>query len=146
MEDYSYTVDLDSIDWDEKINYYLNNHNYGLDRSIPGLMYINWVVSKEFDFDPIEVRSNTRVRRVTKVKHTAMYLAVTLFKYEYSALMDFYNINNHASIVNALEVARNYLFTEKEYKRRIEILTDKLLGYGANTSEIIERSDTEIRT
>ncbi len=75
-----------------------------------------------------------------------MYLAVTLFRYKYDALQDFYNISNHASIVNAMDVARNYLFTEKDYRIKIDILTDKLLGYGRNEDKIIERPDTEIRS
>lgn len=139
-------IDPDTVNWKSEVDEFIRHWSYDIIAyNRPGLMYLNWVVSKEFGYDAYLVRSNTKVRRITKVKHTAMYLAATLFKYKYDELQEFYNIRNHASIVNAMNVARNYLFTDKEYKQKVEILTNKLLGYNGTDRdyETDEERDTE---
>ena len=143
MEDYSFSIDIDSIDWDGKIKRYLKYQNHGLSRSVPGLMYINWVVSKEFDQDPYIVRTvRTRHRKYIYPKHATMYLAVTLYRYEYEPLLEFYDMKNHATIVSALDNVRDLMFSDKNFNEKIQICTDKLLGYGANNENANERSDT----
>lgn len=120
-----------------------------INKSVPGLMYINWVVARYFNLEPHEVRDKkTRKAEYIKVKHLAMYLAVTLYGYEYTQVLDFYNLVNHATVVHALENIDDYMETDKHYKKAVEELTDKLLGYDryTNDEQIIERSDSEVRT
>ena len=137
----------EDVDLNEIINLYNTKVEGKVNKSVPGLMYINWTVAHYFNMDGYEVRDKrTRKAEYIKVKHIAMYLSTVLYGYEYGQLLEFYGLVNHATVIHALENVEDYIVTDKKYKKAIEELTDKLLGYDRYTDHdenFNERSSTE---
>lgn len=136
-------IDTSDVDFPELIKDYIRYYRQETVKSTPGMMYINWVCATEFGQDPHTVRTiGTRHRKYIYPKHSAMYLAVVLFKYEYEPLLEFYNMKNHATVVSALDNVRDLMYSDKKFNEKIEAITDKLLGYGTNNENANKRSDT----
>ena len=132
-------IDVNEIKWNEVLFAY---HNYRKDHTMkinekkvdlfrPGLIYINWVVSKFYDVNPLEVREgNSRKRTLTKPRQVAHYISQSLFKYTYGSIGEFYN-KDHSTIMHSVKTVENEISTNKAFKIEIAIIINKL-NYGNN--------------
>ena len=115
----------DDLDW----RYIINEYKKITVKSRPGLMYINWMVANHFGVEAYDVRTIKRKPTYTNPKNAAIYLATSLYKYTQADLCEFYSLKNHSSINFAVTTVENWLDTDKDFRIKVEQITNKLLGY-----------------
>lgn len=125
-------INIDEINWDEvsdAYEEYLKNQIIEIRRkdtniSRPGLLYINWVISKYYDVDPWLVREGkSRKRELTKPRQVGHYIAVSVFKYTLQATGEFYH-KNHSTILHSKKTVENEMEIDKKYKEEILNIID----------------------
>jgi len=132
-------IDVNEIKWDDVLKAYhkyrrdhiMNENEKRIDLFRPGLVYINWVVSKYYDVDPSIMRGGESRKRIsTKPRQVAHYIAVAIFKFTYQSVADFYN-KDHTTILHSVKTVRNEIDTNKNYRSEIVSIIKKL-NYGNN--------------
>jgi chromosomal replication initiation ATPase DnaA len=103
-------VQGDDLDW----FFILDQYQQSEMPTIPGLMYMNWVISKYFDQDPQEVRySKSQRDELARPRRIAQYLAIKKFGYKSSQVQKFYEKKAHATILYNAKTVENEMKTDK---------------------------------
>jgi hypothetical protein len=119
-------IDGDGPDW-----FYIIDQFQRMETpSVPGLMYLNWVVSRYFDQDPLEVRfSKSQRDELAKPRRICQYFAIKKFDYKASQVKKFYEKKSHATILYNAKTVEGELQTNKLLASEINKLLYKLTSY-----------------
>ena len=115
----------DELDWLTIVNRFsrLNSTKQA------GLMYITWIVCKEFNQKLTDVRYiKTKKSKLVIPKHVSMYLAERLFNHSQKDIANFFGYKNRSSVSNANVSVEKALFSDKYFKVKLEKITNELLG------------------
>lgn len=127
-----FNINPDDIDW----TYICNQFDLKNKLSIPGLMYINWIVCDHFQMDPYEVRTKkTRKREYIIPKHTVIYLATMLYRYTQEKIVEFYNLKDRSSVSNSNIKIQGLIDTDKFFREDVNRIKNKLIEYGKTYKE-----------
>jgi hypothetical protein len=98
--------------------------------TVPGLLYLNWVVSRYFDQDPLEVRfSKSQRDELAKPRRICQYFAIKKFDYKSSQVQKFYEKKAHATILYNAKTVEGEMQTNKLLASDISKLLYKLTSY-----------------
>lgn len=127
-------IDTSKIIWDDCIRAYKAYNQSQMEEAElqkvvekrPGLIYLNWFVSKHFKFDPYVVRKGEfKLQEITKVRQISQYIATVIFQYDPKTVGEFYG-KNRTTILHSIKTVENEMATNKEYKLQVINLIEKL--------------------
>ena len=146
-------VDVNEIRWVDVSTAYdkyqtsniLDVQEKSIDLFRPGLVYINWVISKYYNVDPVKVRrGKSRKRELTKPRQVAHYIAVVFFNFTLQSVGNFYH-KDHATILYSKKTVQNEIDTNREYKTEILNILNKLKNGNSNQRTSTEGSIGEVQ-
>ncbi len=146
------SISVDNINWIEVSDAYdkyqrtniIDAKEKTIDLFKPGLVYINWVVSKYYNVHPIHMRrAKSRKREFTKPRQVAHYIAVVFFNFTLQSVGDFYH-RDHSTILHSKKTVQNEIDFNKAYKTEILNIINKLRN-GSNKGTSTEGSIGEIQ-
>jgi chromosomal replication initiator protein len=88
--------------------------------------HIQKVVSKYFDMDVATLQSKTRKRHVVQARQLAMYFAKHMTKSSLASIGAQIGKRDHATVLHACKTVDNLSETDKQYKKYVDDLTQKL--------------------
>src|SRR6056300_1176191 len=88
--------------------------------------YIQKEVSKYFDMDVATLQSKTRQRHIVQARQLAMYFAKKLTKASLASIGTQIGRRDHATVLHACKTVDNLSFTDKQFRKYVEDLTQKL--------------------
>lgn len=143
------------VDWDEIVTVYDQHEEERLIEAKqevidveqrPGMIYINWLISEHYKLDPIVIREGKgRKRELVKTRQVCHFIMVELYKYTLEKVGEFYN-KDHATILHGKRTVQNEMDTNKEYKRDLIIIINKLRDGSSNQGTNTNKSIGEIQT
>lgn len=100
----------------------------GIHRTIEEIIAEVWMI------DPEELKSRSRYRELTEVRHFGMYYRRNVLKMSPTRIAKIYN-RDHSTICYACSSVENLLRYDKDFRQRAEDAIQKLIeaGYGAHT-------------
>ena len=111
------TVDLAK----EVINKFVKNNK----REV-SIDYIQKVVSDYFQMDIQTLQSKTRKRHIVQARQIAMYFAKKFTKASLASIGSQIGRRDHATVLHACKTVDNLSFTDKQFRKYVEDLTQKL--------------------
>lgn len=95
--------------------------------TVPGILYINWMVATYYNIDPVILRERkTRKREFVKPRHIAEYIAHVIYNHTCYSVRDFYYITNHSTVLSNCKTVQNLMDTDKKIKEEIDEILTKL--------------------
>jgi chromosomal replication initiator protein len=88
--------------------------------------YIQKVVSKYFDMDVATLQSKTRKRHIVQARQLAMYFAKRMTKSSLASIGSQIGKRDHATVLHACKTVDNLTETDKQFKKYVEDITNKL--------------------
>ncbi|MEI6866752.1 chromosomal replication initiator protein DnaA [Flavicella sp.] len=88
--------------------------------------YIQKVVSKYFDMDVATLQSKTRKRHIVQARQLAMFFAKRMTKSSLASIGSQIGKRDHATVLHACKTVDNLSETDKQFKKYVEDLTNKL--------------------
>jgi chromosomal replication initiator protein len=88
--------------------------------------HIQKVVSKYFEMDVATLQSKTRKRHVVQARQLAMYFAKHMTKSSLASIGAQIGKRDHATVLHACKTVDNLTETDKQYKKYVDDLTEKL--------------------
>jgi chromosomal replication initiator protein len=88
--------------------------------------HIQKVVSKYFEMDVATLHSKTRKRHVVQARQLAMYFAKHMTKSSLASIGAQIGKRDHATVLHACKTVDNLTETDKQYKKYVDDLTEKL--------------------
>jgi len=88
--------------------------------------YIQKVVSKYFDMDVATLQSKTRKRHIVQARQLAMFFAKRMTKSSLASIGSQIGKRDHATVLHACKTVDNLTETDKQFKKYVEDLTNKL--------------------
>ena len=89
--------------------------------------YIQKVVSDYFDMDINTLQSKTRKRHIVQARQLAMYFAKKYTKASLASIGSQIGKRDHATVLHACKTVDNLTFTDKQFKKYVEDLSQKLM-------------------
>ena len=111
------TVDLAK----EVINKFVKNN-----RREVSIDYIQKVVSDYFQMDIQTLQSKTRKRHIVQARQIAMYFAKKFTKASLASIGSQIGRRDHATVLHACKTVDNLSFTDKQFRKYVEDLNQKL--------------------
>ena len=105
----------------EVINKFVKNN-----RREVSIDYIQKVVSDYFQMDIQTLQSKTRKRHIVQARQIAMYFAKKLTKASLASIGTQIGRRDHATVLHACKTVDNLSFTDKQFRKYVEDLTQKL--------------------
>jgi chromosomal replication initiator protein len=87
---------------------------------------IQKVVSKYFDIDIQTLQSTTRKRHVVQARQLAMFFSKRMTKASLASIGAQIGKRDHATVLHACKTVDNLTETDKQFRKYVEELTDKL--------------------
>jgi chromosomal replication initiator protein len=87
---------------------------------------IQKVVSKYFDIDVPTLQSTTRKRHIVQARQLAMYFSKRMTKASLASIGSQIGKRDHATVLHACKTVDNLTETDKQFRKFVEELTDKL--------------------
>lgn len=140
-------LDLEYSFTDEEWDFIMTDFDYDSKGTVPGLMYLNWVVAHHYNREPLNVRYRKTGRKGEDVlaRQVAFYVAASQYNYGPSEIAEFYGDLNHASVIHGRDKIKKLVtgeHTDNKLKQEVEDIIYKLKGYFYDISND-ERTDTE---
>jgi len=88
--------------------------------------YIQKVVSDYFSMDVETLQSKTRKRHIVQARQLAMYFSKKLTKASLASIGSQIGKRDHATVLHACKTVDNLSTTDKQFKKYVEDLTQKL--------------------
>jgi chromosomal replication initiator protein len=88
--------------------------------------YIQKVVSEYFQMDVATLQSKTRKRHIVQARQLAMYFAKKFTKASLASIGTQIGKRDHATVLHACKTVDNLSFTDKQFKKYVEDLNQKL--------------------
>lgn len=88
--------------------------------------YIQKVVSKYFDMDVATLQSKTRKRHIVQARQLAMFFAKRMTKSSLASIGSQIGKRDHATVLHACKTVDNLTETDKQFKKYVDDLTNKL--------------------
>jgi len=87
---------------------------------------IQKVISKYFEIDILTLQSTTRKRHVVQARQLAMYFSKRMTKASLASIGAQIGKRDHATVLHACKTVDNLTETDKQFRKYVEELTDKL--------------------
>ena len=88
--------------------------------------YIQKVVSEYFQMDVATLQSKTRKRHIVQARQLAMYFAKKFTKASLASIGSQIGKRDHATVLHACKTVDNLSFTDKQFRKYVEDLNQKL--------------------
>ena len=88
--------------------------------------YIQKVVSDYFQMDIQTLQSKTRKRHIVQARQIAMYFAKKFTKASLASIGSQIGRRDHATVLHACKTVDNLSFTDKQFRKYVEDLNQKL--------------------
>jgi chromosomal replication initiator protein len=88
--------------------------------------YIQKVVSDYFQMDVETLQSKTRRRHIVQARQLAMYFAKKFTKASLASIGNQIGKRDHATVLHACKTVDNLSFTDKQFRKYVEDLSQKL--------------------
>ena len=88
--------------------------------------YIQKVVSEYFQMDIATLQSKTRKRHIVQARQLAMYFAKKFTKASLASIGSQIGKRDHATVLHACKTVDNLSFTDKQFRKYVEDLNQKL--------------------
>ena len=88
--------------------------------------YIQKVVSEYFQMDVATLQSKTRRRHIVQARQLAMYFAKKFTKASLASIGNQIGKRDHATVLHACKTVDNLSFTDKQFRKYVEDLSQKL--------------------
>ena len=88
--------------------------------------YIQKVVSEYFQMDISTLQSKTRKRHIVQARQLAMYFAKKFTKASLASIGSQIGKRDHATVLHACKTVDNLSFTDKQFRKYVEDLNQKL--------------------
>ena len=88
--------------------------------------YIQKVVSEYFQMDVATLQSKTRKRHIVQARQLAMYFAKKFTKASLASIGTQIGKRDHATVLHACKTVDNLSFTDKQFRKYVEDLSQKL--------------------
>ena len=88
--------------------------------------YIQKVVSDYFQMDILTLQSKTRKRHIVQARQIAMYFAKKFTKASLASIGSQIGRRDHATVLHACKTVDNLSFTDKQFRKYVEDLNQKL--------------------
>ena len=88
--------------------------------------YIQKVVSDYFQMDIQTLQSKTRKRHIVQARQIAMYFAKKFTKASLASIGTQIGRRDHATVLHACKTVDNLSFTDKQFRKYVEDLNQKL--------------------
>ena len=88
--------------------------------------YIQKVVSEYFQMDVATLQSKTRRRHIVQARQLAMYFAKKFTKASLASIGSQIGKRDHATVLHACKTVDNLSFTDKQFRKYVEDLNNKL--------------------
>jgi chromosomal replication initiator protein len=88
--------------------------------------YIQKVVSEYFQMDVNTLQSKTRRRHIVQARQLAMYFAKKYTKASLASIGNQIGKRDHATVLHACKTVDNLSFTDKQFRKYVEDLSQKL--------------------
>jgi chromosomal replication initiator protein len=88
---------------------------------------IQKVISKYFEIDVLTLQSTTRKRNVVQARQLAMYFSKRMTKASLASIGAQIGKRDHATVLHACKTVDNLTETDKQFRKYVEELTDKLI-------------------
>lgn len=88
--------------------------------------YIQKVVSEYFQMDVLTLQSKTRKRHIVQARQLAMYFAKKFTKASLASIGSQIGKRDHATVLHACKTVDNLSFTDKQFRKYVEDLNQKL--------------------
>ena len=88
--------------------------------------YIQKVVSEYFQMDISTLQSKTRKRHIVQARQLAMYFAKKFTKASLASIGSQIGKRDHATVLHACKTVDNLSFTDKQFRKYVEDLSQKL--------------------
>jgi chromosomal replication initiator protein len=88
--------------------------------------YIQKVVSEYFQMDVLTLQSKTRKRHIVQARQLAMYFAKKFTKASLANIGSQIGKRDHATVLHACKTVDNLSFTDKQFRKYVEDLNQKL--------------------
>ena len=88
--------------------------------------YIQKVVSEYFQMDVATLQSKTRKRHIVQARQLAMYFAKKFTKASLASIGSQIGKRDHATVLHACKTVDNLSFTDKQFRKYVEDLNNKL--------------------
>ena len=88
--------------------------------------YIQKVVSEYFQMDVATLQSKTRKRHIVQARQLAMYFAKKYTKASLASIGSQIGKRDHATVLHACKTVDNLSFTDKQFRKYVEDLNQKL--------------------
>jgi len=88
--------------------------------------YIQKVVSEYFQMDVATLQSKTRRRHIVQARQLAMYFAKKYTKASLASIGNQIGKRDHATVLHACKTVDNLSFTDKQFRKYVEDLSQKL--------------------
>ena len=88
--------------------------------------YIQKVVSDYFQMDIETLQSKTRRRHIVQARQLAMYFAKKFTKASLASIGSQIGKRDHATVLHACKTVDNLTFTDKQFRKYVEDLSQKL--------------------
>ena len=88
--------------------------------------YIQKVVSDYFQMDVETLQSKTRRRHIVQARQLAMYFAKKFTKASLASIGNQIGKRDHATVLHACKTVDNLTFTDKQFRKYVEDLSQKL--------------------
>ena len=105
----------------EVINKFVKNN-----RKEVSIDYIQKVVSDYFQMDIQTLQSKTRKRHIVQARQIAMYFAKKFTKASLASIGTQIGRRDHATVLHACKTVDNLSFTDKQFRKYVEDLNQKL--------------------
>ena len=105
----------------EVINKFVKNN-----RREVSIDYIQKVVSDYFQMDIQTLQSKTRKRHIVQARQIAMYFAKKFTKASLASIGSQIGRRDHATVLHACKTVDNLSFTDKQFRKYVEDLNQKL--------------------
>ena len=105
----------------EVINKFVKNN-----RREVSIDYIQKVVSDYFQMDIQTLQSKTRKRHIVQARRIAMYFAKKFTKASLASIGTQIGRRDHATVLHACKTVDNLSFTDKQFRKYVEDLNQKL--------------------
>jgi chromosomal replication initiator protein len=98
-----------------------------IDFKMDSVYRLSKICGDEFKTNPIEMQSKTRVQHVVFARHIAMHILRNKYRMSYYFIGFTFN-RTHATVINAVKSVDNMLATDRYFREKFQIISEKENG------------------